>query len=56
VLTLKASVRDAEGSAIGIAASALLAAVSLTCSFIEFLPPEPSNSLRKDLCSVELQW
>jgi L-alanine-DL-glutamate epimerase-like enolase superfamily enzyme len=42
-------------SAIGIAASAHLAAVSPTCSFIEFLPPALSDSaLRKDLCSVEL--
>jgi L-alanine-DL-glutamate epimerase-like enolase superfamily enzyme len=42
-------------SAIGIAASAHLAAVSPTCTFIEFLPPELSDSaLRKDLCSVEL--
>jgi L-rhamnonate dehydratase len=41
-------------SAIGIAASAHLAAVSPTCTFIEFLPPELSDSaLRKDLCSVE---
>jgi L-alanine-DL-glutamate epimerase-like enolase superfamily enzyme len=42
-------------SAIGIAASAHLAAVSPTCTYIEFLPRElADSSLRKDLCSVEL--
>ena len=42
-------------SAIGIAASAHLAAVSPTCTYIEFLPRELADSrLRKDLCSVEL--
>jgi|694.fasta_scaffold15061_2 L-alanine-DL-glutamate epimerase-like enolase superfamily enzyme len=42
-------------SAIGIAASAHLAAVSPTCTFIEFLPRElADSSLRRDLCSVEL--
>jgi L-alanine-DL-glutamate epimerase-like enolase superfamily enzyme len=42
-------------SAIGIAASAHLAAVAPTCTYIEFLPSELSDSaLRRDLCSVEL--
>ena len=42
-------------SAIGIAASAHLAAVAPTCTFIEFLPKELADSaLRRDLCSVEL--
>jgi L-alanine-DL-glutamate epimerase-like enolase superfamily enzyme len=42
-------------SAIGIAASAHLAAVAPTCSYIEFLPKELSDSaLRRDLCSAEL--
>jgi L-alanine-DL-glutamate epimerase-like enolase superfamily enzyme len=42
-------------SAIGIAASAHLAAVSPTCTHIEFLPVELADSrLRRDLCSVEL--
>jgi len=42
-------------SAIGIAASAHLAAVSPTCTHIEFLPRELADSrLRIDLCSVEL--
>ena len=42
-------------SAIGIAASAHLAAVAPTCSYIEFLPKELSDSaLRRDLCSNEL--
>lgn len=42
-------------SAIGIAASAHLAAVSPTCAYIEFLPRELADSrLRKDLCSAEL--
>ena len=42
-------------SAIGIAASAHLAVVSPTCTYIEFLPRElADSSLRKDLCSVEL--
>jgi L-alanine-DL-glutamate epimerase-like enolase superfamily enzyme len=42
-------------SAIGIAASAHLAAVSPSCSFIEFLPRELADSrLRRDLCSEEL--
>ncbi|MGL6180994.1 MAG: enolase C-terminal domain-like protein, partial [Aestuariivirga sp.] len=42
-------------SAIGIAASAHLAAVAPTCTYIEFLPRELADSaLRRDLCSVEL--
>ena len=42
-------------SAIGIAASAHLAAVAPTCTFIEFLPRELADSaLRRDLCSAEL--
>ncbi len=42
-------------SAIGIAASAHLAAVAPTCTFIEFLPRElADSSLRRDLCSAEL--
>lgn len=42
-------------SAIGIAASAHLAAVSPTCTFIEFLPRELADSrLRRELCSEEL--
>ena len=42
-------------SAIGIAASAHLAAVSPNCSFIEFLPRELADSrLRRELCSEEL--
>jgi L-rhamnonate dehydratase len=42
-------------SAIGIAASAHLAAVAPTCTYIEFLPSELADSaLRRDLCSVEL--
>lgn len=42
-------------SAVGIAASAHLAAVSPTCTYIEFLPSElADSSLRRDLCSVEL--
>ena len=42
-------------SAIGIAASAHLAAVAPTCTYIEFLPRELADSrLRMDLCSVEL--
>ncbi|MDP9138651.1 MAG: mandelate racemase/muconate lactonizing enzyme family protein [Pseudomonadota bacterium] len=42
-------------SAIGIAASAHLAAVSPTCSFIEFLPHQLADSrLRRELCSEEL--
>jgi L-alanine-DL-glutamate epimerase-like enolase superfamily enzyme len=42
-------------SAIGIAASAHLAAVSPTCTFIEFLPKELADSrLRRDLVSDEL--
>jgi L-alanine-DL-glutamate epimerase-like enolase superfamily enzyme len=42
-------------SAIGIAASAHLAAVAPTCTFIEFLPKELADSaLRRDLCSEEL--
>jgi len=43
-------------SAIGIAASAHLAAVSPTCKFIEYLPAELADSkLRIDLCSTELE-
>ncbi|MFN4143354.1 enolase C-terminal domain-like protein [Aestuariivirga sp.] len=42
-------------SAIGIAASAHLAAVSPTCTFMEFLPKELADStLRRDLCSRKL--
>jgi L-alanine-DL-glutamate epimerase-like enolase superfamily enzyme len=42
-------------SAIGIAASVHLAAVSPTCTFLEFLPRELAVSrLRRDLCSEEL--
>lgn len=42
-------------SAIGIAASAHLAAVSPTCTYIEFLPRDLADSaLRRDLCSIEL--
>jgi len=42
-------------SAIGIAASAHLAAVAPTCTFIEFLPRELADSaLRRELCSAEL--
>ncbi len=42
-------------SAIGIAASAHLAAVSPTCTYIEFLPPSLADSrLRRDLCTEEL--
>ncbi len=42
-------------SAIGIAASAHLAAVSPSCTHIEFLPRELADSrLRIDLCSAEL--
>jgi L-alanine-DL-glutamate epimerase-like enolase superfamily enzyme len=42
-------------SAIGIAASAHLAAISPTCSFIEFLPKElADSSLRRELCRDEL--
>ena len=42
-------------SAIGIAASAHLAAVSPTCTHIEFLPIELADSrLRRELCSEEL--
>jgi L-alanine-DL-glutamate epimerase-like enolase superfamily enzyme len=42
-------------SAIGIAASAHLAAVAPTCSYIEFLPRELADSaLRRELCSQEL--
>lgn len=42
-------------SAIGIAASAHLAAISPTCSFIEFLPREVATSrLRRELASREL--
>jgi L-alanine-DL-glutamate epimerase-like enolase superfamily enzyme len=42
-------------SAIGIAASAHLAAISPTCTFIEFLPRELADSrLRRELCSEEL--
>lgn len=42
-------------SAIGIAASAHLAAISPTCTSIEFLPSELADSaLRRDLCTVEL--
>jgi L-alanine-DL-glutamate epimerase-like enolase superfamily enzyme len=42
-------------SAIGIAASAHLAAVAPTCTYIEFLPKELADSaLRRDLCSHEL--
>jgi L-alanine-DL-glutamate epimerase-like enolase superfamily enzyme len=43
-------------SAIGIAASAHLAAVSPTCTYIEYLPgPLADSRLRSDLCSVELE-
>ena len=43
-------------SAIGIAASVHLSAVSPTCSFIEFLPKELAESqLRKDLVINELE-
>ena len=42
-------------SAIGIAASAHLAAIAPTCTYIEFLPSELADSrLRKELCSREL--
>jgi L-alanine-DL-glutamate epimerase-like enolase superfamily enzyme len=42
-------------SAIGIAASAHLAAVAPTCTYIEFLPKQLADSaLRRDLCSTEL--
>ena len=42
-------------SAIGIAASAHLAAVSPNCPFIEFLPRQLADSkLRRELCSEEL--
>ena len=42
-------------SAIGIAASAHLAAVAPTCTYIEFLPRELADSrLRRELCSAEL--
>ena len=42
-------------SAIGIAASAHLAAMSPTCAYIEFLPRDlADSSLRRELCSVEL--
>jgi L-rhamnonate dehydratase len=42
-------------SAIGIAASAHLAAVAPTCTYIEFLPRELADSrLRRELCSHEL--
>lgn len=42
-------------SAIGIAASVHLAAISPTCSFIEFLPHQLADSrLRKELCTEEL--
>lgn len=42
-------------SAIGIAASAHLAAVSPTCTYIEFLPHQLADSrLRRELCSEEL--
>jgi len=42
-------------SAIGIAASAHLAAVSPTCTFIEFLPQQLADSrLRRELCDEEL--
>jgi L-rhamnonate dehydratase len=39
----------------GLAASAHLAAVAPTCTYIEFLPKELADSaLRRDLCSHEL--
>lgn len=42
-------------SAIGIAASAHLAAISPSCAYIEFLPQAlADSSLRRELCSVEL--
>jgi L-alanine-DL-glutamate epimerase-like enolase superfamily enzyme len=42
-------------SAIGIAASAHLAAISPTCTYIEFLPTElADSSLRRELCREEL--
>jgi L-alanine-DL-glutamate epimerase-like enolase superfamily enzyme len=42
-------------SAIGIAASAHLAAVAPACTYIELLPKQLADSaLRRDLCSVEL--
>ncbi len=42
-------------SAIGIAASAHLAAIAPTCAYIEFLPRELADSaLRRELCSDEL--
>ena len=42
-------------SAIGIAASAHLAAIAPTCSYIEFLPPTLADSrLRRELVSEEL--
>jgi L-rhamnonate dehydratase len=43
-------------SAIGIAASAHLAAISPTCTFIEFLPKQLADSrLRIELCDSELE-
>lgn len=45
---------DAPPSAVGIAASAHLAAVAPTCTFIEFVPRELADSaLRCNLCSLE---
>jgi L-alanine-DL-glutamate epimerase-like enolase superfamily enzyme len=44
-------------SAIGIAASAHLSAISPACAYIEFLPTELADSaLRKDLVAVELEF